>query len=88
MTELINGQQTEFGSCNVWADPHLVMFPVSSSQANLRMSYWCQTPGRMLILKNKYIEVSVNVTTAPWWNEDVGQVFRRVLYIRHITFLV
>jgi hypothetical protein len=78
--QISSQQDPPQGACHVWADPHLVMFPVDPAQQGLRMSYWCQTPGRMLILKNKYIEVYVNVTDAPYWNEDVRKIFHSYLY--------
>jgi hypothetical protein len=68
----IIGQESPQGTCNVWADPHLVMFPNDPAQQNMRMSYRCHAPGRMLILKNKYIEIYVNVTQTPFWNENVS----------------
>lgn len=71
----INSQSSPQGTCQVWGDPHLVMFPVDPAQQGMRMSYWCQSPGRMLILKNKFIEVYVDVTDAPYFNEDVSQIF-------------
>lgn len=86
MTEQINSQNTTQGTCHVWADPHLVMFPINPGQADLRTSYWCQTPGRMLILKNKYIEVSVDVTGIPFWNEDVSNTFHSGLHRLIISF--
>ncbi len=75
VTDQISSQESPQGACQVWADPHLVMFPVGPAQQGLRMSYWCQTPGRMLIVKNQYIEVYVNVTDAPYWNEEVRKIF-------------
>jgi hypothetical protein len=66
-------QESPQGTCQVWADPHLVMFPIDPAQQSLRMSYWCRSPGRMLVLKNKFIEVYVNVTEEPYWNEDVNK---------------
>lgn len=86
MTEQISSQTTTQGTCHVWGDPHLVMFPVNPGQVDLRTSYWCQTPGRMLILKNKYIEVSVDVTDAPFWNEHVSNMFHSCSYVSFILF--
>lgn len=80
VADQISSQDSPQGTCQVWADPHLVMFPVDPAQQGLRMSYWCQTPGRMLILKNQYIEVYVNVTGAPYLNEDVRKIFHSCSY--------
>ena len=55
----------------MWADPHLLMFPQDEAQEGLRMSYYCTQEGRLNVLKNKYIEVTVNVTAKPFWNQDV-----------------
>jgi hypothetical protein len=72
MIEQLNAQASPQGTCDVWGDPHLVNFPSDPQQEGLRMSYWCQWNGRMLILKNQYIEFYVNVTEHPFWNEFVS----------------
>jgi hypothetical protein len=80
VADQISSQEIPQGACQVWADPHLLMFPVNPAQQSLRMSYWCQTPGQMLILKNQYIEVYVNVTDTPYWNEGVRKIFHSCSY--------
>ena len=69
-------QDPASGECRLWGDPHLLMFPVHESQTDMRAIYWCQSPGRMLFLKNKFIEIYVDVATYPYSNENVSRVFR------------
>ena len=84
MTSNINSQESPQGACHVWADPHLLMFPVHPAEENSRMGYWCQTPGRVLVLKNEFIEIYVNVTKLPFWNERVDD---EVVAVLHKLFL-
>ncbi|CAF0764195.1 unnamed protein product [Adineta ricciae] len=65
----LHAQSDDRGICIVWGDPHLTGFPTSQLQASFRSSYWCRWSGRMLILKNEFIEFYVNVTEHPFWNE-------------------
>ncbi|CAF1284863.1 unnamed protein product [Adineta ricciae] len=65
----LHAQSNNRGTCTVWGDPHLTGFPYSQDQANLRSTYWCRWSGRMLIIKNEFIEFYVNVTEHPFWNE-------------------
>lgn len=64
-------QDSASGACRLWADPHLLMFPQDEAQEELRMSYHCTKAGRLNVLKNRFIEVTVNVTEEPYWNQDV-----------------
>ena len=68
-------QDSALGACRVWGDPHLLAFPTDEAQENLRMSYHCTQEGRLTVLKNKYIEVTVNVTARPFRNQDVSVNF-------------
>lgn len=58
--------------CHIFGDPHLVMFPMAESQRDLRALYWCKSRGRMVMLKNPYVEVAVHVTEHPYYNEKVN----------------
>lgn len=88
VTNQILCQDSSYETCHVWGDPHLLMFPMHPSQADTRAIYWCRSPGRMLILKNKYIEVSVIVTDKPFYNENVSQILNLFLYVYHLYFIV
>jgi hypothetical protein len=78
----IMSQDSSYEMCQVWGDPHLLMFPAHESQKDTRAIYWCQAEGRMVILKNKYIEIYVDVTTKPFYNENVR---KNVSF--HLTFI-
>ena len=62
-------------------------FAVDPNQAGLRASYWCQWAGRMLIVKNEFIEFYVNVTDAPFWNEYVRPTLFYEIYAFAFTNL-
>lgn len=79
-------QCQDYEACHVWGDPHLIMFPMYETQKDIRSVYWCKTPGRMVVLKNKFIEVAINVTPHPFYNENVNQTLNISFHI-HFFFL-
>ncbi|CAF0846989.1 unnamed protein product [Adineta ricciae] len=70
MIDQIMSNPMTMSNCVLWADPHLVKFAVHPSLSDRRPSFYCQSAGPMLVLKNRYIEITVNVTDRPFWNEN------------------
>lgn len=64
-----SGLTEDYGTCTLWGDPHLICFPVDPTQSDYREGYWCQWQGRILVVKNTFIQLYVNFTASPYWNE-------------------
>ncbi|CAF0764212.1 unnamed protein product [Adineta ricciae] len=71
----IQAQTDTHGVCTVWGGFHLVGFPVSSQQMNLRSGYWCRATGRTLLVKNPFIEFYINVTASSYQIEYYEIIF-------------
>ncbi|CAF3702797.1 unnamed protein product [Rotaria socialis] len=63
----------EQGTCQIWGDPHLILFPLRPSES--RPQYWCNGQGEHIIYSNQWIKFIVTVTTTPIRMDEYKIIF-------------